>query len=509
MQGFWRIFAFTLALSLRSQAMYEHNSRQISFHDNPQMFGGFPLKADNRWVELAGLIPWTRVEEEYRRNFRGNRGERAKSARLALACLIVKEQLQLSDRDTVQMIRENPYIQYFLGYSEYQYDLSLDPSLLTHFRHRFPGDVIAQVNQWIVEEAKQASDDDDSDDEGESGSGSSGDEDSDNVDGESAHRGTLILDATCAPQDIQYPTDIRLLHEARQKLEAMMDTLQTGRTQAKPRNYRKKANKDYHRFSRNRRPTKRAIRTALRKQLQYVSRDLRLISVMQRDSTTILSEQQLRCLDTIRRLYEQQKTMYENKTRRCDDRIVSIHQPYVRPIVRGKANAETEFGAKLTVSVVDGYAEVTNVSWDAYNESQDLVKAVEQYRARNGSFPERILADKIFRTRHNLQYCKAHGIRLNGRPLGRPPKDKTLYDEQRRLEREEAGERNAIEGKFGEGKRRFSLGLVMTKLKATSETQIHLAFLVMNLQKILRDLFVLFFSVRFFTKRRQVFPASA
>ena len=72
---------------------------------------------------------------------------------------------------------------------------------------------------------------------------------------------------------------------------------------------------------------------------------------------------------------------------------------------------------------------------------------------------------------------------------------------------EEAGERNAIEGKLRESKRRFSLGLVMTKLQTTSETQTHLVFLVMNLQKILRDLFILFFSIWFFTKRRQIYSA--
>lgn len=94
--------------------------------DKPHMFGGLPLKEGNRWVKLSGLIPWSRVEEAYRKNFRVNRGERAKSARLALGCLIVKEQLQLSDRDTAEMIRENPYMQYFLGYADYQYALSLD-----------------------------------------------------------------------------------------------------------------------------------------------------------------------------------------------------------------------------------------------------------------------------------------------------------------------------------------------------------------------------------------------
>jgi IS5 family transposase len=489
--------------------MYDHDSRQIAFHDEPFLFGGLPLNPDNRWVKLAGLIPWSRVEEAYRKNFRGNRGARAKSVRLALGCLIVKEQLQLSDVDTVQMIREHPYIQYFLGYANYRYDISLDPSLLTHFRKRFPADVVAQVNQWVVEAARlQASGGENDDEEGGDG-GNLTDESSEGSVPETENHGTLILDASCVPQDIQYPTDVRLLHESRQKLEGMMDTLQEGREDKKPRNYRQRANREYKRFCRNRRPTRKEIRTALRRQLQYVSRDLRHVAKMQQDSTVTLSERQRRDLDVVRRVYEQQRSMYANRTHGCSDRIVSLHQPYVRPIVRGKATAKTEFGAKLTVSLVDGYAEVTTLSWDAYNESQDLIKAAEAYKVRHGHYPRRILADKIFRTRHNRRYCKARGIHLNGPPLGRPPKDRTVYDEQLRLEREESRERNAIEGKFGEGKRRYSLGLVKTRLQETSETQIHLAFLVMNLQKILRDLFIFIFSMRFFAKRRHKLTAMA
>ena len=486
--------------------MYNHNSRQIGFHDQPRLFGGLPLNETNRWVKLAGIIPWIQVEETYRRHFKSKRGEAAKSARLALGCLIVKEHMQLSDVDTVQLIRENPYIQYFLGLPEYQYDLSLDASLLTHFRKRFPADVIAQVNQWVVEEAiRQASDEDDDESDGSDSKSGSGDEESleDHEDKE-PDRGTLILDASCAPQDIAYPTDIRLLHESRLKLESMMDTLQAGRDQPKPRNYRQKANKAYQHFARNRRPLRKQIRAALRAQLQYVSRDLRLVSKMQADSTVALSESEKRYLKTITVLYEQQQSMYDTRTRRCDDRIVSIHQPFVRPIIRGKVSAGTEFGAKLTASVVKDFVQVTTLSWDAYNESQDLVKAAEQYRARYGHYPSRILGDMVFRTRANLRYCKERGIHLNGRPLGRPPKDRELYEEQIRLEREEAGERNAIEGKFGEGKRRYSLGRIMTRLQSTSETQIHLVFLVMNLQKILRDLFVFFFGLLFDDTRRRV-----
>ena len=485
--------------------MYKHNSRQISFHDQPRLFGGLPLNEANRWVKLADIIPWIQVEEEYQKHFPSKKGEAAKSARLALGCLIVKEHMQLSDVDTVQLIRENPYIQYFLGYPEYQYALSLDASLLTHFRKRFPADVIAQVNQWVVEEAlRQAADeDDDEDEDNDSGNNSSsvGDESCAET---KPDRGTLIVDASCAPQDISYPTDVRLLHESRLKLEAMMDTLQRGRKQQKPRNYRQKANKSYQYFARNRRPSKRQIRSALRAQLQYVARDLRLVSEMQADSTVPLSKRQRRYLETITVLYEQQQSMYDTKTHRCDARIVSIHQPFVRPIVRGKVSAGTEFGAKLTASVVRGYAQITTLSWDAYNESQDLVKAAERYKADHGHYPSRILADQVFRTRANIRYCKERGIHLNGRPLGRPPKDKKLYEEQIHLEREEAGERNAIEGKFGEGKRRYSLGRIMTRLQATSETQIHLVFLVMNLQKILRDLFAFFYILLFGDLRRQI-----
>lgn len=127
--------------------MYNFNQQQTRFFDDPQLFGGIPLNPQNRWVRLAAQIPWTRVEDEYRKQFTKPRGQVAKPARFALGCLIVKEEMKLSDRDTVTLIRENPYIQYFLGCDHYNYDLSLDASLLTHFRKRFPAQLMAQINE--------------------------------------------------------------------------------------------------------------------------------------------------------------------------------------------------------------------------------------------------------------------------------------------------------------------------------------------------------------------------
>ena len=122
-----------------------------------------------------------------------------------------------------------------------------------------------------------------------------------------------------------------------------------------------------------------------------------------------LSEKQENRLTIIRKVYEQQKYMYENKVHTVADRIVSISQPYIRPIVRGKAKTPTEFGAKLDLSLDEyGMARIEKQSFDAYNESDVLIGAVERYKERTGHYPARILADKIYRNRENLAYCKAH-----------------------------------------------------------------------------------------------------
>ena len=183
--------------------------------------------------------------------------------------------------------------------------------------------------------------------------------------------------------------------------------------------------------------------------------------------------------------------MYKEKTHRVEDGIVSINQPYVRPIKRGKVKADTEFGAKVSMSIVEGYAYVDRISWDNYNEAQDLQEVSENHKARYGEYPEVIQVDRIYRNRKNLTYCKERGIRLSGPPLGRPPKDRTK--ELRRLEYQDSRERNAVEGKFGEAKRCGTLGRITARLQLTSETQICVVFLVRNLQKALRVLLYRFF----------------
>ena len=136
---------------------------------------------------------------------------------------------------------------------------------------------------------------------------------------------------------------------------------------------------------------------------------------------------------------------------------------------------------------------IEHLSWDTYNESTTLENTVELHKEKTGVYPQRILADKIYRTRKNLDYCKFHGIHMNGPKLGRPPKDKELYAKQCLDERIESGERNEAEVKFGTAKRCYGMNRLTSRLKGTSETQIHMIVLTMNLWKKLKSSFVQFY----------------
>ena len=447
---------------------------------------------------MVEIIPWEVFEEKYAETFEGSTtGNPAKSARMAIGTLVAKERYGFSDEDILEEIQMNPYLQYFIGLPEFTHEAPFDQSVITRFRKRVTSEILSEINDIVIGRKKADAGSGEPPQEGSSGGEGNPIGESEGIDEENKenNEGTIILDATCAEQNIRYPTDISLLNEAREKLEEMIDTAHAAGLceGTKPRTYRMQARRDYLRFARNRKPSTKLLRKGLRKQLGYVRRDLSYLDRILGQHPDALGERHMAYLSTIRTLFEQQKEMYDKRTHSVANRIVSLHQPHVRPIVRGKSSAPVEFGAKIEASLVNGYGRIEKLSWDAFDEGGTLQDSVEQFKADTGRYPARILADKKFRTRDNLAYCKKHGIRLSGPKLGRPPKDTELYREQCRLEREESGERSAIECFFGVGKRRYSLGCIMTRLQHTSEVEIHVAFLTMNLFRRLRLLLVYFF----------------
>ena len=289
-----------------------------------------------------------------------------------------------------------------------------------------------------------------------------------------------------------------ILNQTRKQGEKIIDSLHQNRKNTldkKPRTYRKKARKDYLKIAKKRRVSRKERRDAIAKQLQYIKRNLSHIEKLINSGAELssLSPRQYKMLLVITEVYRQQLWMYENESNRIDDRIVSISQPHIRPIVRGKAGKPVEFGAKLSVSCFDNYVFLDHLSWDNFNESGDLKAQIEEYKNYTGYYPSSVHVDKIYRTKENRAWCKEKGIRISGPPLGRPPKNVSKSTKKQAVEDERV--RNAIEGKFGQAKRRYSLDCIMAKLAETAETSIAIIFLVINLSTLLRQVYCLFMSL--------------
>jgi len=445
--------------------MYRKQQYSIETPENLKNLFGGQLDEENRWIEMSKMIPWEEYEEEYAKNFTENKGAPAKSFRMALGALIIKEMLGISDRETVEQIKENSYLQYFIGMESYSSEAAFNASTMVHFRKKIRMELINKINKKIVKNVEDV------------------------VSEKKENEGKLLLDATCTPADIKYPTDIGILNEAREKTEKIIDKLYEEikeKRKEKPRTYREVARKDYLDIAKKRRVSKKERRKGTKKQLGYIKRNLSHIEKMIEEGAKLekLTKKEQEELVTIGKVYEQQLEMYEKKTNKVENRIVSVSQPHVRPIVRGKAGKAVEFGAKISASNVNGFVFLDKLSWDNYNESGDLQERIEEYKRETGCYPESVHVDKIYRTKANRAYCKERGIRMSGPPLGRPPKE--VSKEKKKEARSDERVRNAIEGKFGQGKRKFSLGRVMAKLPETSETVIAMNFLVMNLSTLLQ-----------------------
>jgi len=460
------------------------------------------LDANNRWVKLAELVPWDELAGIYAKNLDPNAGRLSVDIRMVIGALIIKHKLTLSDRDTVLMISENMYMQYFCGLQSMQTRLPFDASLFVDIRKRMGADKFDEFNEIVIHRSENlkpkrkriikgvTSDDHNKDDhpdekraEAKSGTGPGKNK--------FPNQGKLKLDASIADQYITSPNDLKLVSRAREETERLVDVLyKKGNFDHKPRTYRWNARKEYLALAKKRNKSKKELRVNIGKQLRYVKRNISTIKKMldkvqkEGGGRFPLKHKDQKIFWVIQHVFDQQMYMYQNKVHICSDRIVNIYQPHVRPMVRGKDRANVEFGAKINISEVEGFVRCDHIGWDNYDEGGDLKLQVERFREVYGCYPELLLGDRKYLTRANRRYLKEHNIRIVGKPLGRPPIQK-LSGYRKYKTRKEQNMRNHVEGKFGQGKNGYDLNRIRAKRKDTSESWISAILFVMNLTKLM------------------------
>ena len=445
------------------------------------------LSPDNRWVKMAALVPWDDMAKVFFDSLSENQGRPTVDLRIILGAMMVKYIENLGDDSTIQYIQENIYAQYFVGLSGFKPEPVFAPSLFVEVRKRLGEKGSARLNDLMI---KHAHDLKLVRHRGKASDGETKFEEADGKVTTKRNRGTLVVDATVAPADIKHPTDTALVRDARQISESLIDTLYESEQDlwpVKPRTYRREAEKSYVGFSKKRKKTEQEIKKVLGQQIRYLRRNLSSIEKMldkleENGRRVSWTAAQWRQYWIIQELFRQQDEMYRDNRKRTSDRIVSLSQPWVRPIKRGKGGGkDTEFGMKINASVSEGMTRMDYGSFDAFHEGLGLKDQVEAFKELYGYYPAMVLADKIYWTRENRNYLKEREISHSGVAMGKKPK-RSKYEKYK--ERRKNNERSEIEGKFGTAKTKYGMERMRTRLQQTTHASINMIFLVMNLLKL-------------------------
>jgi hypothetical protein len=397
------------------------------------------------------------LEEEYMRRF-ADRGRPAKDARLVVGLILLKHIQCMSDREVVAELRENPYQQWFCGLEQFETGSAIEASTLSVARERMGPKYFERLEKLCLEVLKQQ--------------------------GVILGKG-LLVDATVVEEGIKYPNDVGLLERVRQGLVKGLKGV--GATLGKRyRTYARKAKTVAVGFSKMKRKSKKAIHKAKKQMLQFVRRNLRQLEEGVKEIRRrglMLPPWILPFWKVALAIYAQQEEMYRRKERRVDKRIVSLHKPYVRPMVRGKGGKEVEFGPKVSLALVDGMAFVDKISYENYGEGEHLREHVEGYVERFGMKPPWVVGDRSFGTRDNRKWVKEEEIRDAFHLLGRKARSERTRD---RWVKQKQRERNQIEGAFGTAKTRYGLRRILYHGPQGGEIWIRMGFLSMNLMQALK-----------------------
>jgi len=423
------------------------------------------IDKNNRWIKLEKLVPWKELRIIYNKYFVEERMKKVKNCQLILGLMIGQILLKQSDRDILEFFHENPYFQYFCGLEVFAVKTEktiINYSLLSKRRKKL-GEKFFRIFQDEVIKVLQEK--------------------------KAINPKIIALDATVVPSNIGYPNDVKLMNAAREwscktilKIKNIIDPKSMVRT------YRKVGRKIFLNFQKKRQKSRKVIKKTVKEMHRLLKRNINQledlftkIETQKEDFGKKIKkwekEKIAEKLKIAKKIYEQQEEMIVKNIHTVKQRIVSFVRPEVRPIVRGKEGKRVEFGPKLHVVDVDGYAILDKISNEAFHEGKEYKNAIEKHKKRFKEYPEISLSDGIYANRENRKFAKEKGIETNFKVMGKS--DKKTRGRKKELNKK----RNRIEGDFGTLKQHYKLDKIVLKVKDGASIQTYLSMGVMNLEK--------------------------
>lgn len=359
-------------------------------------FADFIFKATHPLLQLAAAIHWPTLLEQLQDFYSPDQGRPSIPLRAQAGTLMLKHLKHLPDRDAVRYVEENLYAQRFCGLTPAQAVGYMHPATgLTNFRAKIGPEGMA----WLQEVLTCA------------------------AEGKSLKRGDkFILDTTCVPLDLHYPTDIRLLEQCRRGILRLFQQAKRLGMEVAYRTYRRTAQRVFVRFAKLAKSTAATRRRVHKQMWQFVRRNCKQLGDLRQRATRGLGPrcptepairkflQTLKATERRTQVILHQQRLVRQGLRSIPQRIVSFHKDHVRPIVRGKFPLSTEFGPKVLVALVRGCLHVVEAFRDNRADASLLTPALRWFKTRFRRFPKALLGDRGFYARWRARWLQARGI---------------------------------------------------------------------------------------------------
>ena len=278
---------------------------------------------------------------------------------------------------------------------------------------------------------------------------------------------TFYTDATCYESEMRYPTDQKLLWECCEKSYSVMCVVCQRLGIHRPRTKYLDVEKANLTYVKQRKHSKSQQRKIIRRLIKLSGKILAEIRKVCREQEDVLTDKEKSAMETITKVYRQQKSHFENDNPResIPDRIVSLAKPYVRPIVRGKEVKNVEFGAKCNNIQVDGISFIEKLSFNAFSEGTRLEHCIKMHKRLFKADAKKIGGDTGYAGTANRNLCKELGIQTSFVNRGRPAAGKQEKDYVRQeLARVRATQ---MEGSFGTQKEHYAMRRIKARKKKT------------------------------------------